>query len=394
MPSMPSMPKIKIPQLVNHPDKRRIKDKLRGMFTTDKPVNKFLEIIDKILDSKSINNNNIINFKSKENNELSMHESLGRGANSEIYKFNNKIALKEIAYKNNLNLKKYFIEIYIYFYLMIYDFNFIPKIYNFFIYDQKIIYSMDLIEGKKFNVIDINYNAFLNYMIIICDQLFQLQEKKFIHGDFKFDNIIIDNININSNKIYFIDFGCSSITRYDGKQVEIEDKYWIENEYHLSLDKHQKLKALDLLFLFFSFYDLLVFESISRQNRGLPQFSNNQSKIMDFIKNKYIFDIQEIYRICDLINKDNKDKIAPIIIMYPLLRIICLDIPEIKYVCLGRKLNIMLDGNRIIYFIRNDKLDFNKRLYEFFYDKSKIANFYPKKFKSNIPHITTENTVL
>jgi serine/threonine protein kinase len=355
-------------------------------------VDKFLKIVEKIISSDTINNSNI---------QLIPNLALNRSRN--INRGKNKIYEKKLEpiinrqHKNYLNksIRNNIIEIYILIYLMIFNFDFIPSINYVSITENSenpkegpsIKYYMDRINGVSlfsiksytYNNSSVGYNSFIEYLLKVCKNLVKLQEKEIIHGDFKNDNILIDD----EGNIHFIDFGCASIIRYDGQLISIKRPGSIDTPYELDMRKYPDLKAYDLLILLFSIYDTIQFKS---KNSQIP---TNDNSICKLIKNIYIFDLEEIYKFCDQCRPKLIPLILiPLILMYALLIIICIGIKEIEYICLDQEFRIKLKDKSFSISSKDNKI-----VREIKYERGNLQFFYPEfmmKYNSSIQLIEPE----
>jgi hypothetical protein len=125
-----------------------------------------------------------------------------------------------------------------------------------------------------------NDNNLYMILIRICDILkFYQDNLNFVHGDLHYDNILIEN---NTKKIYFIDFGRSSIkVPIDYSEVineqtkKFNNWYLVDNIYDISYEQDieyndtNNAKSVDLILLIF---------------RVLEFFGNNENKIVKLRK--------------------------------------------------------------------------------------------------------------
>ena len=138
-----------------------------------------------------------------------------------------------------------------------------PEPYHLYKDNNQLYYYQEQIDGKEIHTLDAK--EMLNSLIIICQQLEYLQQQfTFSHRDFKSDNVLY---NIETNKVYVIDFGYACISGLECSRSIKSD----ENTAYI--DKMQKCdnKATDICFLILS-----IFANMGQQEK--PKFIKSLAK--------------------------------------------------------------------------------------------------------------------
>lgn len=234
----------------------------------------------------NIINNNYIQYKNLKNINYTLNKPKYYGKYGNIYIYNNNII--KIIKKNKLKdiLDEYCIQ-------LIIDMKrkkICPELYDIIKINNKYAIHMEIINGYTLDKYHyINDSIFID----IFDKLYYLQENlSFIHGDFKPNNIMLDN----NDNIYFIDFGLSSL-RYNNNFIRTYN--FVIDEYELDISLYPNLKAFDVLILLTACYIT----------------NNTNYNIKNYYKNNSIIDIDELYN-----NFSNFN------LIFVLFRIICINV--------------------------------------------------------------------